>query len=65
MPLAENIDFCYLALAGPHLDTSGTETPLPGLTVGDSIAPIELDDFWEGQLGEDSDAFLQGELSCD
>src|SRR6267142_1424047 len=51
MPLPDNIEFCCLALDGPSIDVEGVEVLLPGLTVSNSTAPIELDAVWEHWLG--------------
>jgi hypothetical protein len=62
MSHSDNVDFCYLALTGPHLDVKQT-CLLPGLTFSDSTSPIELDDFWERQLGRiQIDSFKQSSL---
>ena len=63
MPLPDNIDFCCLALVGPHLEEPGANTLLPGLTVSSSPAPIELDGTWKNWLGMiQADSFRESSL---
>jgi hypothetical protein len=63
MPLPDNIDFCCLALEGPHCDEPGAITLLPGLTVSDSPAPVELDSTWKSWLGKiQADSFERSSL---
>jgi hypothetical protein len=63
MPLPDNVDFCCLALVGPHLEVSGASTLLPGLTVSNSTAPVELDNTWKSWLGTiQADSFKRSSL---
>jgi hypothetical protein len=63
MALPKDIDFCCLALDGPSLEVPCTNTLLPGLTISDSPAPIELDDAWKSWLGTiQTDSFKQSSL---
>jgi hypothetical protein len=63
MSLPDNVDFCCLALAGPRLEVPGASMLLPGLTVGDSTAPIDLDNTWKTWLGTiQADSFERSSL---
>jgi hypothetical protein len=62
MSFRDNIDFCCLALTGPHLEVAGTTTLLPELSVSDSTAHIDLD-FWAKWLGTlQTDSFSKSSL---
>jgi hypothetical protein len=62
MPFRDNIDFCCLALTGPHLDVHGTTTLLPELSITDSTSHIDLD-FWAEWLGTlQTDSFRRSSL---
>jgi len=62
MPFRNNIDFCYLALSGPVLETRAETRLLPEFSVTDTTAHIELD-FWKEWLGRiQTDSFRRSSL---
>jgi hypothetical protein len=63
MAFSPDVDFCCLALRGPHLAARGAHTLLPGLTVSNSQAPLDLDKVWVNWLGSlQADEFRRSSL---
>src|SRR5690242_3708264 len=62
MPFPDNVMFCCLALDGPHLNHPDPVALADNLEVS-AAAPVELDEFWQRQLGLiEAQKFRQSQL---